>query len=184
MLKVNFLEELIAEWYQYRGLLVMRNINLKKSVGGGIAGEIDILAFYPPGLQIIHAETSADSKRWRERIKFFKEKFKWPNELYYNELRLPQKARRIDKIAIIHCSDKPRGENKTQFEKETGAKLITFSEFMKNSIIPNISKYSGTIPETFPLLRAIQLTIREINKEMKKKFKGMIVKDLFSQQSN
>lgn len=44
---MNFLEQLIAEWYAYQDYLVLTNINVGKRPKGGYEGEIDIIAFDP-----------------------------------------------------------------------------------------------------------------------------------------
>lgn len=44
----NFLEQLVAEWYEYRGYFVRRNVLVGRRSQGGQDGELDIVAFNPP----------------------------------------------------------------------------------------------------------------------------------------
>jgi len=58
---MNFLEQLLAEWYQYKGYYVRQNIRIGKRNNGGYAGEIDILAYHPKTEIIVHIEASSDT---------------------------------------------------------------------------------------------------------------------------
>ena len=42
---INFLEQLIAEWYEYRGYFVRRNVLVGRRLKGGYECELDIVAF-------------------------------------------------------------------------------------------------------------------------------------------
>ena len=43
----NFLEELTAEWYEFNGYFVRRNVNVGKRPEGGYECELDVVAFHP-----------------------------------------------------------------------------------------------------------------------------------------
>ncbi len=66
---MNFLEQLIAEWYAYRGFFVRTNIRFGKRPAGGYEGEIDVAAFNPRTKHLVHIETSTDADSWAERKK-------------------------------------------------------------------------------------------------------------------
>ena len=42
---VNFLEQLVAEWYEYRGYFIRRNVWVGKLAKGGYECELDIIDF-------------------------------------------------------------------------------------------------------------------------------------------
>ena len=42
---MNFLEQLITEWYGYKGFFVRNNVKYGKRAGGGYEGEMDVVAF-------------------------------------------------------------------------------------------------------------------------------------------
>ena len=64
----NYLEQLVAEWYEYQGYFVRRNVLVGKRAKGGYAGELDVIAFSPTLNHLVHVEPSmdADSRAWRE----------------------------------------------------------------------------------------------------------------------
>ena len=52
----NFLKQLAAEWYEYRGYFVRRNVRVGQRAGGGFAGELDVVAFNPIEKRLVHIE--------------------------------------------------------------------------------------------------------------------------------
>ena len=43
---MNFLEQVIAEWFSHKGYFVKTNIKFGKLPRGGFAGEMDVVAFH------------------------------------------------------------------------------------------------------------------------------------------
>ncbi len=72
---INFLEQLVAEWYEYRGFFVRRNVNVGKRTAGGHEGELDVVAFHPVKKLLVQIETSMDAESWAQREQKFKRKF-------------------------------------------------------------------------------------------------------------
>jgi hypothetical protein len=62
---MNFLEQLIGEWYEYTGCFVRTNIKFGKRSAGGYEGEIDVAAFDPRTKCLIHIEASTDADSWK-----------------------------------------------------------------------------------------------------------------------
>jgi hypothetical protein len=71
----NFLEQLVAERYEYRGYFVRRNVLKGRREAGGYECELDVVAFHPTERQLIHIEASMDADSWAEREKRFTRKF-------------------------------------------------------------------------------------------------------------
>ena len=68
---MNFLEQLVAEWYEYRGYFVRCNVNFGKRGDGGWEGEMDVIAFQPLERSLVHIEVSTDASGWDERRRVF-----------------------------------------------------------------------------------------------------------------
>ena len=77
---MNFLEQVIAEWFSHKGYFVKTNIKFGKLPSGGFAGEVDVVAFHPQTRELVHIEASTDGGAKR-----FKEKFDLAKR-YYGEL--------------------------------------------------------------------------------------------------
>ena len=73
---MNFLEQLVAEWYEYEGYFVRSNVRARKRAKGGWDAELDVLAYDPSNLTLLHVETSGDAASWAERkLRFRTKKF-------------------------------------------------------------------------------------------------------------
>jgi hypothetical protein len=71
----NFLEQLVAEWYEFRGYFVRRNINVGPRARGGFESELDVVAFHPANRHLCHIEPSMDAHSWEKREARFAAKF-------------------------------------------------------------------------------------------------------------
>lgn len=71
----NYLEQLLAEWYEFRGYFVRRNVLVGKRPRGGYECELDIVAFNPVSKHLIHLEPSMDTLSWEKRDARLAKKF-------------------------------------------------------------------------------------------------------------
>ena len=71
---MNFLEQVIAEWFSHKGYFVKTNIKFGKLPSGGFAGEVDVVAFHPQTRELVHIEASTDGGAKR-----FKKSLTWRN---------------------------------------------------------------------------------------------------------
>lgn len=151
---MNFLEQLAAEYYAHMGYFVKTNVKFDRLKGGGWGGEMDVVAFHPTTLNLIHIETSMDAEAWEKREGKFRKKF-LPDERYYQLFNFLMPNSKIQKLAIV-------GFNKVQkssfFEI---APIKSIPEFI-GEITDYLSQYHPLrqiIPENYSLLRAMQLAI-------------------------
>lgn len=151
----NFLEQLTAEYYSHMGYFVRTNVKFGLRKGkGGYKGEMDVLAFRPETLTLLHVETSMDSDSWKKRRDKFQKKFLTAKP-YYKKLFTFQ-INQIIKIAIVGLSSPKKSVNFKQ-----GIIVKSVPDFIKE-ITGYLSRYSPlnqVVPENFPLLRAMQFTI-------------------------
>ena len=97
----NHLEQLIAEWYEYKGYYVKRNVMVGKRLKGGYECELDVIAFHPTEKRLIHLEPSLDADSWADREKRYKKKFDAGQKYikdHFSGLDLPEK---IEQIALF-----------------------------------------------------------------------------------
>jgi hypothetical protein len=153
---MNFLEQLVAEWYEYEGNFVRSNVRARKRVKGGWDMELDVLAYNPSDRTLLHIETSGDANSWSERKRrFLSKKFILTNREY--EAILGCKVENIKKIAIAG------------YGRSTSADL-DWGEDIQVVLIPDLMKKIATrlrsrnpmreaVPERFPILRAIQTVL-------------------------
>ena len=151
----NHLEQLVAEWYEFQGFFVRRNVNVGKRPQGGYEGELDIVAFHPELKKVVHIETSLDADSWKKREERFKKKFEAGKKYIpqiFKGFKIPSE---IEQIAILFFASKAHRETLA------GGKIMLVSELLVE-IVKKLSKLKvakQAIPEQFPLLRTIQFII-------------------------
>jgi hypothetical protein len=148
----NFLEQLIAEWYELQGYFIRKNVLVGKRARGGYECELDVVAFHPGKKHLVHIEASMDASSWAEREKRFKKKFDAGRKhipILFNGLDIPAN---IDQIAVLVFASKQKRDTLAGGELILGNELLEaiFADLQNRSI------YSHTIPEQFPILRAFQ----------------------------
>ena len=157
----NFLEQLLAEWYELQGYFIRKNVLVGKRPQGGHDCELDVVAFHPAKKHLVHIEASMDASSWAERETRFKKKFDAGEKhipLLFSGLDIPTN---IDQVAVLVFASKQKRDTLA------GGKLILGNELMKEIFedLQNRSIYSQAIPEQFPILRAFQF-VAQYRKEI------------------
>jgi len=147
---MNFLEQLAAEWYEYNDHFVRTNIHFGPRAQGGYTGEMDVVAYNPTTHELIHIEASADADSRVQREKKFRKKFSDAKRYYLNIF--PFKGL-FKQVAILGFNDRVHTLN---FGENVMIKSIP--EFITeiNNELKNINPAKKAVPESYPLLRAIQ----------------------------
>jgi hypothetical protein len=152
---MSHLEDLIAEFYDWSGYLVKRNLKVGKLSHGGWEMELDIIAFHPTTKHLVHLEPSIDAHSWDTRESRFKKKFDSGYKYMFSSV-FPwlDKDTPVERIAVLVSH--PQGKDEL-----CGAKIISIDEFMllvKEKVSGCGKMAKNAIPEQYPLLRTVQLT--------------------------
>lgn len=152
---MSHLETLIAEFYDWKGYLVKRNVKVGRLSHGGWEMELDIIAYHPHTGHLVHVEPSVDAHSWEIREQRFKKKFGAGEKYMFKEiLTWLDPNTHVDRVAVLVSHPKDR-------DVLAGAKIISIDEFV--SEIRAAVKECGiaaknAIPEQYPLLRTLQLS--------------------------
>lgn len=153
---MTFLEQLVAEWYEYDGCFVRSNVRARKRAKGGFDVELDVLAYDLPSNTLLHVETSGDADSWEERKRrFLTKKFILKRKEY--EAIIGCKVNKITKIAIVGYTR----STKTNLNWGQDIEVVLIPDFMKQ-IAERLRSQHPTheaVPEGFPLLRAMQTVL-------------------------
>lgn len=149
---MNFLESLAAEWYGYNGYFVRSNVRTNKLPQGGYGAELDVLAYSPTEKELVHIETSSDALVWPEREKRMRKKFRLPHEVYEKVFNV--KVEKVRKIAVCGFSYQSNGLRWSDIEVKTVREFIC--EIWE--ALSAIDYMRKCVPESYPLLRAIQMS--------------------------
>lgn len=152
---MSHLENLIAEYYDWKGYLIKRNIKVGKLNHGGWKMELDVIAFDPHSGHLIHLEPSIDAHSWAKREERFTKKFGSAKKYIFSEVFTwldPNTV--IEQVAVLISHPKGRDEL-------AGAKIISIDELVaeiRQKIIECGIVSKNAIPEQYSLLRTLQLS--------------------------
>lgn len=163
---MNFLEQLAAEWYQHEGYFVRTNVMFGRRPNGGWKGEMDVIAYDPATQKFLHIETSTDALAFVKRKEIFERKFS-DARMHYLEV-FPFKTINIEPKQIVVVgfnltpipevanwkSSAPDGSPWGDIKIE----VIHIPKFIQQitAKLKDKNLQRAAIPETYPLLRAIQ----------------------------
>lgn len=151
----NFLEQLVAEWYEYQGYFVRRNVPVGRRTKGGYECELDVVAFNPAKRHLAHIEPSMDAESWETRERRFRRKFEAGRKHIpdlFPGFQLPQE---IEQIAILLFA------SKVNHPTLGGGKVLLVPELMRE-IMEDLSEKkiaTNAVPEHHALLRTLQLVV-------------------------
>lgn len=149
----NHLEQLVAEWLEFKGYFVRKNVKVGKRPEGGHEGELDIVAYHPTDNHLVHIEPSIDAHTWEKREQRFRKKFDAGHKYIIPEIFpwLPHN-KRFEQWAVLWGSD--------QHHKQIGGgKVIPIwrlYQLISEDIKKAGSPEGNAIPEQLPLLRTMQ----------------------------
>ena len=151
---MNHLENLIKQYYEWKGYVVRTNIKVGKREKGGWEGELDIVAYHPKCRRLIHLEPSTDAYSWATREERYTKKFAAGREYIRTEVfpwldaTVP-----IEQIAVLISSSR---------KVLAGGEVKSIDELMgeiKNDIAAIGKMSKSAIPQEYDLLRTIQLVV-------------------------
>ena len=152
---------MIVEYLDWQGYLVRRNVKVGRLKHGGWTMELDVLAYNPKTLDLVHYEPSLDAHTWEMREKRFAKKFAAAQKYVFSEVFgwLPSRTP-VRHIAVLPSHPKGR-------DALGDATLQSIDEFMsevRNAIAKCGPARSSAISEIYPLLRTIQLALNGYHK--------------------
>jgi Holliday junction resolvase-like predicted endonuclease len=168
-MQANFLEELVAEWYEYQGYLVKRNERVERNPNGngGYRGELDVVAFRPTTDHLVHVEVSMDADSWGERKERLQRKFLAGAQNIHRLFDgLPIDGKKIEQVAVFV------GGSKTN-HKKVGSATVQMVDDLIVRILHDLKGrplMSRAVPEKYPILRTLQM-IAEYRKRVTEELK-------------
>lgn len=154
---MNFLEQVVAEWFTFTGYFVRTNIKVNPRASGGYANEIDVLAYQPLTKELIHAEPSWDANSWSERrTRYLEKKFVFSDN-QYREMIGGAEISRIRKLAITGGVRSA----KSSLDWGCGIEVVLIPSFIRQitEALATRSPLNDAVPEGFPILRGMQFAL-------------------------
>jgi hypothetical protein len=149
---MNYLEQLVAEWYEYQGYFVRRNVNVGRRSSGGYECELDVVAFHPENKHLVQVEPSMDASSWSVRETRYRKKFEAGKKYIptlFSGLNIPTE---IEQIALFEFASKT---NKTTL---AGGHIMLVSELLAqiSATIKSRKIANAAVAQQYPILRTIQ----------------------------
>jgi hypothetical protein len=163
----NYLEQLVAEWFEYQGYFVRRNVLVGRRAKGGYECELDIVAFHPITKHLIHAEPSMDADSWSVRERRYRRKFMVGKKYIpalFEGLDIPVE---IEQIAILVFA------SKSNHQTIGGGRVVIVQEILQEIFRKLRDRHlsSSAIPEHLIILRSFQF-VTEYRKEINETWSG------------
>ncbi len=142
-----------AEWYEWNGFFVRRNVQVGKRVAGGYECELDVVAFHPTRKKLVQIEPSLDADSWAKREERYKKKFEAGRKHIpglFAGLEIPND---IEQVALFLFA------GRTPPVSIGGGRTLFFQSFM-NEILEAVKQRplnSAMIPEQYGLLPVIAI---------------------------
>lgn len=149
---MNYLEQLVAEWYEYQGYFVRRNALVGKRANGGWDCELDVVAFHPGSAHLIHIEPSMDTNSWAERERRYAVKFAAGRKYIPAMFKGLQVPKKIEQVALFGYASKKNHPTICGGEVKLVSELLEeITSSLRHKKIAN-----AAVSEQYPILRTIQ----------------------------
>lgn len=149
---MNFLEDLVAEWYEFRGYFVRRNVNVGKRPAGGWECELDVVAFHPAQKHLVHIEPSMDSNSWETRAARFEKKFAAGRKYIPKLFAGVDVPTEIKQIALFGLG------SRANYPTLAGGRVLLIADLLQEIVAGLITQRveRAAVSEQFPRLRTVQ----------------------------
>jgi hypothetical protein len=152
---MSHLEALIAEYLEWQGYLIRRNMKVGRRTKGGWDMELDVVGYHPQRNKITHYEPSIDALGWTERAARYEKKFQLARKYMFTEVfSWLDPSTQVEQIAVFY--DHPKGRDTI-----AGGKIMSIDELVaeiRAKVISCGPMISNAIPQLYPLLRTIQMS--------------------------
>jgi len=152
---MTHIEDLLAQYLDWKGYVVKKNVKVGRLKHGGWQMELDIVAYHPPTQDLVHYEPSLDADSWKKREERYRKKFSAGRKYIRSKVFgwLP-KGTRLRQIAVFNTHPQNR-------HKIAGGILQSVDELMaeiRRAIVKQGLMNRNAVPEQFAHLRTLQLS--------------------------
>lgn len=148
----NYLEQLAAEWYEYRGYFVRRHVMVGPRAAGGHEGELTILAVHLDRGEVVQVEPSMDAHSWEIREKRYAARFDLGRRFVPGLVGEVANADGLRQIALIGLG------SSTNHPTLGGGELLSLADFLVEILSELRIGFEGgaPVPQQYPILRTLQ----------------------------
>lgn len=148
---MEYLEQLVAEWYEYQGYFVRKGLWVGLQSDGSYECLLDVVAFHPVRHHIVQVEPSLDLLSFAEKERHFQPKFD-AGRRYLHRMFGADQHSHIEQVALIAAGNIPH-------HTIGGGKILLQSDFLAQ-ILGHFSGMDGApemVPAKWPIMSTLQL---------------------------
>lgn len=151
----NHLEDLICQYYDWKGCTVKRNVKVGRRARGGYDGELDVLVYDHETNKVLHYEPSTDATPWMKREAKYKRKFDAGKKYIRAVFPWLPPDFRLEQIAVFFNVP----EKRRSFVGGIAISIDALVGMICEEIRGRGRVGKNAIPEQYDLLRMAQLVI-------------------------
>jgi hypothetical protein len=162
---MNHLEQLVAEWLQYKDYLVRVSIPVGARDRGGYEGELDVVGFHLGRQHLIHIECSLDAESGKKREEKFALKFKRGRQFIQDVFRGATLPENLEQVVVLQFAS-------GRTPNFGGARLVTVTDLVHEIYdgLEGTHPGSKAVSSNLPLLRTLQLaaSVRNVSPSVRR----------------
>jgi len=149
--RMEFLEQLAREWYEYRGYFVRRDLWVGLEADGSYECQLDVVAYHPLRHHLVHLEPSLDLLPTAEKEQHFQLKFD-AGKKYLHRMFGHAAGLHVEQAALVLASDDEHPHT------IGGGRVLLLSELLADIVsqFAQVDPRSALVPEQWPLIRTLQ----------------------------
>jgi hypothetical protein len=151
----NHLEDLICQFYDWKGCIVRRNVKVGRRARGGYEGELDVVIYDHFTNKVLHYEPSTDASSWAMREIKYGRKFAVGKKYVRDVFPWLPADFTLEQIAVFFIVP----ENRKTFQGGTAISIDALVGMICAEIRGKGRVGKNAIPEQYNLLRMAQLVI-------------------------
>lgn len=148
---MEYLEQLVSEWYEYQGYFVHKDLWVGIAADGSYECQLDVVAFHPIRRHLVHIEPSLDLLSWRDREEHFRLKFD-AGKRYLHRMFGAEPHVHMEQIALIASAEEAPPHS------IAGGKILRLIDLLAN-ILQALACFDiseSLVPDQWPLIRTLQ----------------------------
>lgn len=147
---MEYLEQLVTEWYEYKGYFVRRDLWVGLAPDGSYECELDVVAYHAEDNHLVQVEILRDALSWESREDHFRTKFD-AGRKYLHRVVAASPPPTLEQIALIALEERARRR------AIAGARIIWIPDLLAEILgqLRGIAMASNVAPDRWPLLHTL-----------------------------
>jgi hypothetical protein len=155
---VEYLEQLVRQWYEYQGYFVREDLWVGFQPDGSYECELDVVAFHPTRRHVLHVETGYDVPELSDHEQHFQTKFD-AGKKYLHRMFGVEDHLHIEQTALLLQNEAPHRHT------VGGGRILLLADFFAEILhsLSGVDVSSAMVPAQWPLILTLQFAAGRIS---------------------